>query len=93
MVHLEKCPQHNYLTTCVFIYDFLLLFSYQSFKELPKSFDCGQEKRGSCSTASGTRMLPENEEKKRHSQNMYVQESLPQRLACSKVIYVLILSV
>lgn len=57
---------------------FFILFSYQSFKELPKPLDHSQ-KEG----ASRTDMQPgdmENEGQSQGTGNLEVQKSLPQRL-------------
>lgn len=58
------------------------LFSYQSFAELPKTFDLhGLKEQGLCSTAQGTNVQPGIEEQERQgTRNMEVQKSLPRRL-------------
>lgn len=60
---------------------FLLLFSYQSFKELPKVFD--HRLREEALLSLGTDIESGDEETERQGQrtgNIEVQKSLPQRL-------------
>ncbi len=62
---------------------FLFLFSYQSFKELPKLLDHSRREGTPLSAAVRADMHPGGEEKERQSQgtgNLEVQRSLPQRL-------------
>lgn len=62
---------------------FLLPFSYQSFKELPKLLDHSQREAAPLSAALRTDMHPGDEEKKGRGQgtgNLEVQKSLQQRL-------------
>lgn len=62
---------------------FFLLFSYQSFKELPKSLDHTQRDEAPCSAPLRTDMKPGDMEQQRKGQetgNLEAQKSLQQRL-------------
>lgn len=64
-----------------YIISFVLPFSYQSFKELPKLLDHGQ-KEGAISAALRSDLQPGDEEKERQGHrtgNLEVQKGVPQR--------------
>lgn len=68
---------------------FLLLFSYQSFKELPKLLDHSQREGAPVSAALRTNMQLGDEEKERQGRgtgNLEVQKSLPKRLVSRAVV-------